>query len=122
MKRYSIFIAALVFYLTGFAQETIYPAPTYKGLLFIKNGTVHTGNGQVLTNTTIQVNNGKIEKIGPDLPIPAGNVKVIDATGKHVYPGLILSASATGLKEIGSQVRGSNDFRELGETNTNIKS
>ncbi len=107
--------------LSAFAQETIYPAPAYKGLLFIKNGTVHTGNGQILENTTIQVNNGKIEKIGSNLPIPAGDVKVFDATGKHVYPGLILSNTSTGLKEIGSQVRGSNDFRELGEMNPNIQ-
>ncbi len=121
MKKYIIIIGSLVSGLSAFAQETIYPAPAYKGLLFIKNGTVHTGNGQVLDNTTIQVNNGKIEKIGSNLPIPAGDVKVFDATGKHVYPGLILSNTSTGLKEIGSQVRGSNDFRELGEMNPNIQ-
>lgn len=103
------------------AQETIYPAPEYKGLLFIKNGTVHTGNGQVLTNATIQVSNGKIEKIGTNLPIPVDDVKVFDATGKHVYPGLIMSNTNTGLREIASYVRGSNDYRELGELNPNVK-
>jgi len=46
------------------AQDDVYPAAPYKGLLFITNATVHVGNGQVLQNTTIQVNNGKIEKIG----------------------------------------------------------
>ena len=122
MKKYVTIITTIVFSLSGFAQETIYPAPAYKGLLFIKNGTVHTGNGQVLSNTTIQISNGKIEKIGANLPIPADGVKVFDATGKHVYPGLILSNTSTGLKEIGSQVRGSNDFRELGELNPNIQS
>jgi imidazolonepropionase-like amidohydrolase len=121
MKKYIIIIGALVLNLSAFAQETIYPAPAYKGMLFIKNGTVHTGNGQVLENTTIQVKNGKIEKIGTNLPIPSDDVKVVDATGKHVYPGLILSNTSTGLKEIGSQVRGSNDFRELGEMNPNIQ-
>jgi hypothetical protein len=121
MKKYIGIMGSLVLSLTGFAQETIYPAPAYKGLLFIKNGTVHTGNGQVLENTTIQVNNGKIEKIGNNLAIPAGDVKVFDAGGKHVYPGLILTNTSTGLKEIGSQVRGSNDFRELGDMNPNIQ-
>ena len=104
------------------AQETIYPAPAYQGMLFIKNGTVHTGNGQVLTNTTIQINKGKIEKIGTDLAIPATDAKVVDATGKHVYPGLILSNTNTGIKEIGSGVRGSNDFSEIGELNPNVRS
>ena len=122
MKKNITIIASLIFCTSGFAQENIYPAPVYKGLLIIKNGTVHVGNGQVLANTSIQINNGKIEKIGAGLSIAADNAKVVDATGKQVYPGLILSNTNTGLKEIGSQVRGSNDFRELGEMNPNIQS
>ena len=122
MKKYISFICAVAIGFSAAAQETIYPAPEYKGLLFIKNGTVHVGNGQVLTDATIQVNNGKIEKIGTDLPIPMDDVKVFDATGKHVYPGLILSNTTIGLREIASQVRGSNDYREIGELNPNVKS
>ncbi len=104
------------------AQDNIHPAPAYKGLLFIKNGNVHTGTGAVLANTTIQVKDGKIEKLGVGLPIPANVVKVIDATGKEVYPGLILSNSPLGLKEIGGGVPGSNDYRELGDVNPNVRS
>ena len=122
MKKYTTIVAALLVSLSSLAQETVYPAPAYKGMLFIKNGTVHVGNGQVLENTTIQVNNGKIEKIGANLPIPANDVKVFDAAGKHVYPGLIMSNTNTGLKEIGSGVRGSNDFSEIGDMNPNVKS
>ena len=122
MKKYITIIVSLVFSISAFAQENIYPAPVYKGLLIIKNGTVHVGNGQVLSNTSIQINNGKIEKIGTNLSLAADDAKRVDATGKHVYPGLILSNTNTGLKEIGSQVRGSNDFRELGEMNPNIQS
>ncbi|MBC7868463.1 MAG: amidohydrolase family protein [Gloeobacteraceae cyanobacterium ES-bin-316] len=122
MKKYSCIIASLAISLSAMAQETIYPALPQKGLLIIKNATVHVGNGQVLANTTIQVNNGKIEKMGANLPVPADDVKVVDASGKHVYPGLILSNSNIGLKEIGSQVRGSNDFNEIGELNPNIQS
>lgn len=122
MKKYTTILAALLVSLSSLAQETVYPAPAYKGMLFIKNGTVHVGNGQVLENTTIQINNGKIEKIGANLPIPADDVKVYDAAGKHVYPGLIMSNTNTGLKEIGSGVRGSNDFSEIGDMNPNVKS
>ncbi|MCP9751885.1 amidohydrolase family protein [Ferruginibacter sp. HRS2-29] len=121
MKKY-IVLFLLFAGLKGFAQDNISPAPVYKGLLFIKNATVHVGNGQVLENTTIQVNNGKIEKIGANLPIPADDVKVFDATGKHVYPGLILSNTNIGLREIGSQVKGSNDYNEIGELNPNVRS
>jgi imidazolonepropionase-like amidohydrolase len=122
MKKYTTIVAALLVSLSSLAQETVYPAPAYKGMLFIKNGTIHVGNGQVLENTTIQINNGKIEKIGANLPIPADDVKVFDAAGKHVYPGLIMSNTNTGLKEIGSGVRGSNDFSEIGDMNPNVKS
>lgn len=123
MKKltYSL-LFVLFFAATATAQDDVYPAPAYKGLLFITNGTVHTGTGQVLENTTIQVNNGKIEKIGTDIPIPQDDVKVFDAKGKHIYPGLILSDCDLGLREIANGVRGSNDYRELGELNPDVRS
>ena len=105
----------------SFAQENVYPAPEYKGLLFLKNGTVHVGNGQVLENTTIQINNGKIEKIGQNLPLPMDDVKVFDVSGKHIYPGLILSSSTLGLVEVNS-VRATIDHTEIGEINPSIRS
>lgn len=105
------------------AQDDVYPAKEYKGLLFIKNATIHVGNGQIIENGTIQVNNGRIEKVGKDIPIPVDDVKVFDVKGKQVYPGLILSASDVGIREIGGNaVRGSNDFFELGNYNTNVRS
>ncbi|MEN9686713.1 MAG: hypothetical protein RLZZ28_2499 [Bacteroidota bacterium] len=104
------------------AQETVYPAPAYSGRLYITNGTVHVGNGTVLENTSIEIQNGKITKIGAGMAIPADNVKVFDAKGKHVYPGLILSESDLGLKEIGSGTRATNDFQEIGDFNSNIRS
>jgi imidazolonepropionase-like amidohydrolase len=103
------------------AQETVYPAKEYKGLLFIKNGTVHVGNGQVLENTTIEVRDGKIFRVGANLPIPMDDVKVFDAAGKHVYPGLILPNTNLGLVEI-STVRASSDAREIGEYNPSVRS
>ncbi|SJZ65329.1 amidohydrolase family protein [Sediminibacterium ginsengisoli] len=123
MKKIFCNIAALML-LTGFAkaQETVYPAKEYKGRLYITNGTVHVGNGQVLENTTIEVNDGKIVKVGAGIAVPQDGAKVVDAKGKHVYPGLILPSTDLGLKEIGSGVRGSNDFQELGDYNSNVRS
>ncbi len=103
------------------AQETVYPGKEYKGLLFIKNATIHVGNGQVITNGTVKVNNGKIEAVGQNMAIPAGDAKVFDATGKHVYPGLILSSSQLGLVEVNS-VRATQDATEIGELNPNVRS
>lgn len=115
-----IFLLALVGVAT--AQDDVYPAKEYKGLLFIKDGTVHVGNGQVLEKATIEVRDGKIVRVATGMAIPQGDVKVFDATGKHVYPGLILPQSDLGLKEIAAGVRGSNDYRELGEINPNVRS
>ena len=117
-------IGLLILLLVGFgafAQENVYPAKEYKGLLFIKNGNIHVGNGQVIENGTIKVNNGKIEEVGTNIAIPADDVKVIDAKGKQVYPGLLLSISNLGLVEVPS-VRSTVDATELGEMNPNIRS
>ena len=104
------------------AQESVYPAKEYKGKLYITNGTVHTGNGQVLENTTIEVNGGKIVQMGGNILIPKDDVKVFDAKGKQVYPGLIMPSTDIGLVEISSGVRGSNDNVELGDYNSNVRS
>lgn len=104
------------------AQEVIYPAKENKGRIYITNGTVHVGNGTVLENATVEINGGKITNVGTSIAPSASGATVVDAKGKHVYPGLILPSSDLGLKEIGAGVRASNDFSELGDYNSNIRS
>jgi imidazolonepropionase-like amidohydrolase len=103
------------------AQETIYPAKQQKGLLFITNGTVHVGNGTVIENATVKINNGKIEEVGTNIAVPADDVRVFNVKGKHVYPGLILPASSLGLIEI-SGIRSTTDVNEIGDVNPSIRS
>jgi imidazolonepropionase-like amidohydrolase len=121
MYKY-IFILSIFVTVAARAQDDVYPAKPYAGKLFITGGTVHVGNGQVLEGATIEVDNGKIVRIGVDVPAPSGDARVIDAKGKQVYPGLILSVTDLGLKEIAEGVRGSNDFAELGDFNSSIRS
>ena len=102
------------------AQETVYPAPKQVGSTVITNATVHVGNGQVLNNATVVVTDGKIAAVGTNVSIPPGSTQ-INAQGKHVYPGIILPVSNLGLVEIGA-VRASNDVREIGDMNPNIRS
>jgi imidazolonepropionase-like amidohydrolase len=116
-----IILLAVCFANTVTAQENVYPVTENKGLIFIKNGTVHVGNGQVIENCTIKINGSKIVEVGPNVAIPSGDVKVIDAKGKHVYPGLILSASQLGLVEVNS-VRATVDHTEIGTMNPSIRS
>jgi len=122
MKKLLLNISALLLIVSiATAQETVYPAPANKGKFYIKNGTVHIGNGQVLENATIEVNNGKIVNVGTNIT-PASGAEVIDATGKQIYPGLILPSTDLGLKEIANGVRGSNDYTEIGEYNPSVRS
>jgi imidazolonepropionase-like amidohydrolase len=102
------------------AQETVLPAPPQKGYVYIKNATIHVGNGKVIENGTIKIKDGKIEEVGANIAAPDG-ANVVDAKGKHVYPGLILPTSNLGLVEV-SSVRATNDTRELGDLNPNIRS
>jgi imidazolonepropionase-like amidohydrolase len=103
------------------AQEVIYPAKEFKGKTFVTNGTIHVGNGTVIENGTIVISNGKITSVGAGASSPGSDTRVIDAKGKHVYPGLILANTDIGLKEIANGVRASNDHTELGEFNSNIR-
>lgn len=122
MKRIYILSISLFFSLCSTSQDDVYPAKPYNGLMFITGGTVHAGNGEVFENATIEVSHGKIVRVGKDLPIPQDDVRVYNAKGKQVYPGLILPLSDLGLKEISGSVRGTNDYRELGDYNPNIRS
>ncbi len=119
-KIFLVYILLVLFTGMAQAQDDVYPAPAQTRDILIKNGTIHVGNGQVLKNTSILVQQGKITAIGNDLKNE--NAVVIDASGKQVYPGLIAASTIIGLREVTGSVRGTNDYRELGELNPNVRS
>ncbi len=121
MKKYISILITIVLANIALAQDNISPAKFYTGVTVIKNGTIHTGTGEVLQNTSILIRNGKIEKIGTDIVAPS-DARVTDATGMQVYPGFILANSIIGLREISSQAKGNSDYNELGELNPNVRS
>ena len=121
MKKLFLFISIIAFNVAAHSQSNVLPAPAQKGVMYIKNATIHVGNGTVIENGIIQIRDGKIEKVGKDISIPAGETNVTDAKGQQVYPGLILPVSSLGLIEIGA-VRASNDSREIGDMNPNVRS
>lgn len=120
MKKIFLTILSFIFLSMVFSQETILPAPKQSQPVAITGGTVHVGNGQVLNNATIVMVDGKITAVGTNVSIPAG-AQIVDAKGKQVYPGLILSNTNLGLVETPS-VRATNDVRELGEMNPDVRS
>lgn len=103
------------------AQDNVYPAGPQKGTLIIKNGNIHTAAGNVINLGSIVIRDGKITEVGTAVTETAG-AAIIDAKGKNIYPGLILPNTDLGISEIGSGVRGSNDYFELGEYNPSVRS
>ena len=119
MKTIKHLILAFIFALGGsiWAQQT--PAPEQKEVITLAGGTAHIGNGQVIENSNITFENGKITAVGgPSSPIRG---KIIDISGKHVYPGIIAPVSTLGLVEIDA-IRPSNDEDEIGDFLPNIRS
>ena len=111
------FILTVIFATTVTAQQT--PAPAQKEAISITGATAHIGNGTVLENATIVFENGVITGIGARGVVPKGTI--IDAAGKHVYPGFIAPAKSLGLIEVNA-VRASDDQDELGDMIPHIRS
>jgi imidazolonepropionase-like amidohydrolase len=88
------------------------PAKAQSAPILLKGGTVYTVTGNVLQNTDVLFEKGKITAIGTNLNLPANTV-TIDVSGKHVYPGLISPLSTLGIREVDA-VRSTNDQREVG--------
>ncbi len=104
----------------SFAQQT--PADKQNEVITIIGATAHIGNGTVIENSIIQIQDGKITTCADALTtkIPMQG-RIIQAQGKHAYPGIIAPNTTLGLQEIGA-VRATNDTREIGEFNPNIRS
>ncbi|MDQ2753614.1 MAG: amidohydrolase family protein [Bacteroidota bacterium] len=102
------------------AQATISPAPKQTVPIAITNATVHVGNGVVINNATVLINDGKIATVGTNVNYTM-NAKVIDAKGKHVYPGFILCNTNIGLVDV-NNVRATSDAQEIGDWNASVRS
>lgn len=97
----------------AFAQAS----PGEDGTYLIKGGTVISPDGQK-TVANILVRNNRIAQVGPN--VTATDAKVVDATGKFIYPGMVDANTGIGLSEIGS-VQTTNFRTEMGQFNPQLK-
>ncbi len=79
----------------------------------IRDADVYPVTGPVMKGVSVLVQDGKIADIAPKIVAPKG-IRVVDAKGLRVYPGMIDSATELGLQEI-ELVRETEDTGELGE-------
>ncbi len=88
----------------------------------IVGGTVHTVSGETIDKGIVITADGVITDVLGDVELytlPEGTL-VIDASGKHVYPGLIDASAEVGLVEVNA-VRASRDLDEAGNVSPEAK-
>ena len=119
VKLARILAAALLCSSTLYAHPEI-PGGPQKQPIAIQGATIHRVSKPSIENGVIVFDNGKITQVGDaNTPLPQ-NAKVINAEGKHVYPGLFNTDGVLGLVEVNA-VRSTNDKAEVGQLNMNVR-
>jgi len=119
MRTLKILILTLCVSVISFAQQT--PGDKQTTAITIEGATAHIGNGDVIENALIMFENGTLTFVGSANTKIARKGTIIDAKGKHVYPGFIAPNSTLGLVEVDA-VRATNDDDEVGAMNPHIRS
>ena len=91
---------------------------------FIFRGHCSLRNGEVIKNSAISISNGNFDLVADATNIridPSAFDTIYKIYNKHVYPSFIVPNTTLGITEIDA-VRASNDFREVGTMNPNIRS
>ncbi|MCW3124403.1 MAG: amidohydrolase, imidazolonepropionase [Bacteroidetes bacterium] len=98
------------------------PAPKQTERICLKGGTVHIGNGTVIENAYVLFENGKVTDVfaATTIKTDATLGRIIDVTGKQIYPGVIAPNTVLGLSEI-EAVRATNDQGEVGAINPDVR-
>ena len=120
-RRALLALAVSTMWLAGALQAQVrMTVPPQDRPVVLRGATIHTVTNGTITNGTIVFDRGKIAAIGgPEVATPTG-AKVVDVSGKHIYPGLIDAYSTVGITEIGA-VDVSNDINEIGDFNPNVR-
>jgi imidazolonepropionase-like amidohydrolase len=98
------------------------PAGEQTKPILIYGAKAHIGNGEVIENSFILIDNGKITSIGDvrNVRLDKTGRDYYDASGQHAYPGFILPNTTLGLAEI-SAIRATRDYVEVGSITPNAR-
>jgi imidazolonepropionase-like amidohydrolase len=108
-----------IFFSSGYSQQT--PAEQQSEPISVVGATAHIGNGDVIQDALVIFENGKIKFVGKQNGSQNPEGKIINADGKHIYPGFIAPNSTLGLVEIDA-VKASDDEDEIGNYLPHIRS
>lgn len=113
----ALLVAIAIFPYSLNAQEI--PGAAQQNPIVFTNAILHPVDSETIDQGMLLIEDGKITAIGKKVEVPEG-AETIDLKGKHVYPGLFEAHTRMGLTEM-SAVRASNDYRESGTVNPNVK-
>ncbi|HTF90775.1 MAG TPA: amidohydrolase family protein, partial [Planctomycetota bacterium] len=85
----------------------------------LTGGTIHPVTAAAIEGATLLLQDGRIVAIGKGIAIPA-DARVVDVTGRHLWPGIIALDTPLGLFEIGS-VAGTDDQAEIGGNQPDLR-
>ncbi|WP_340199152.1 amidohydrolase family protein [Ascidiimonas sp. W6] len=121
MKKYLYNLLFFLFLFNiGTAQQT--PALPQTESILIEGATIHIGNGEVINNGAVGFKDGKITYVGKASNANTSNyLKIVEASGKHIYPGFIGMNTTLGLVEIDA-VRATDDDGEIGGIIPHVRS
>ena len=89
------------------------------GLYAIVGATIHPVDGPDIPGGVVVIDGDRIAAVGKDIEVPE-NVGTIDATGLHVYPGVIDAGTTLGLSEIAKVVE-TIDTAEIGRYQPDLR-
>lgn len=148
-KIFCLAIIGLVLGAFGVSEQVMgqfVPAPgdAQTQPIYIVGGTIHVGNGEVIEDGVLAFENGKLSVVNtrssnikrggikmidgkvalgetkPVLIPDEGEAEIINAEGKHIYPGFISPNSLMGLLEI-SALRQTSDYQEVGKYKPHVR-
>jgi imidazolonepropionase-like amidohydrolase len=90
----------------------------FAGLVGYVGATAHPVSGAPIEDAVLIVDGARIVSLDDRQPPP--EVRRVDLSGKHLYPGFVHPGSSLGLTEI-SSVRGTVDSSEMGDLNPDLR-
>jgi imidazolonepropionase-like amidohydrolase len=118
MIRFFVTLVTALSFAAAMASDQM-PGAAQSEPIALVGGTVHAVSGDDIVQGTVLFEGGIITAVGTDVAIPEG-ARIVDVSGRHVYPGMLNAESLIGLREI-SAVRASRDHQEVGDLKPEVR-